>query len=83
MGRSAMKHRNGLAGLLWLCTVLGTAPAAFSAPIAGDVDGSGTVNAVDVQLVINGALGRTVSAHTDVDYGGSTNAADVQEEGPI
>lgn len=44
-----------------------------------DVNGDGVVNAVDVQLVINGALGRELAgAITDVNQDGKTNAIDVQ-----
>lgn len=50
-------------------------------PIAGDVDNSTTVDAVDVQLVINTALGidNEVAAH-DLDFGGGVDAIDVQLE---
>jgi hypothetical protein len=41
-----------------------------------DLDGNGTVDAVDVQLVINGALG--VGLPADVNNDGETDAVDVQ-----
>ncbi|MBI5093073.1 MAG: hypothetical protein HZB26_11625 [Candidatus Hydrogenedentes bacterium] len=44
----------------------------------GDVDGSGHVDAVDVQLVINGALGLAVAYNTDMNGSGNTDAVDVQ-----
>jgi len=44
----------------------------------GDIDGNGVVNAVDVQLVINGALGIPVPYNTDITGSGTTNAVDVQ-----
>jgi len=43
-----------------------------------DVNSDGMVNAVDVQLVINGALGLPVAFPTDVDGDATTNAVDVQ-----
>lgn len=43
-----------------------------------DVDGSGALNAVDVQLVVNAALGRMVSVDTDLDDSGRIDAVDVQ-----
>jgi len=50
-------------------------------PVHGDVDGDGTVNATDVQLVINAALGLPVdSAHrVDITGSGGVNAVDVQQ----
>jgi predicted outer membrane repeat protein len=60
---------------------------ALSIPLIGgtttdptDVDGSGTVDAVDVQLTINAALGLPVPSGTisDVDGNGITNAIDIQ-----
>jgi len=51
---------------------------ACAALIAGDVDKSGRVNAVDVQLVINGALELPVAQLTDVDFDLQTNVSDVQ-----
>lgn len=52
---------------------------ASAAIVAGDVDSSGAVNALDVQLVINGALGLSVSVNTNIDYSASgTDAIDVQ-----
>lgn len=50
----------------------------FPGDMPADVDDDGMVNAVDVQLVINGALGLTPMANTDVDNNGSTDAVDVQ-----
>lgn len=44
-----------------------------------DVNGDDSVNAVDIQLVINGALGLDVgSTDTDVNNDGTTNAVDLQ-----
>ena len=73
-----MKCASGFAIFLWLCTTFGAGPAAFSSPVAGDTDGSGALDAVDVQLVINVALGLPFSGHTDIDYCGATTAVDVQ-----
>ncbi len=61
----------------FLMALLGGAGIAF-ALTPGDIDGSGTVDALDVQLVINGALRIVVPYATDVDYSGSTDALDVQ-----
>ena len=44
----------------------------------GDINGDTTVNAVDVQLVINGALGLPGSFDTDVNGSGGTDAIDIQ-----
>jgi hypothetical protein len=48
--------------------------------ISTDLDGNGEVNAVDVQLVINAALGLGVGpgVNADVDGSGDVNAVDVQ-----
>lgn len=56
------------------------APPDAPGPKAGDVDESGAVDALDVQLVINTTLGKAVpaSSRPDVDYSGTTDAADVQ-----
>ena len=43
-----------------------------------DINSDGEVSAVDVQLVINGALGLTVTGNGDVDRNGGLNATDVQ-----
>jgi glucose/arabinose dehydrogenase len=44
----------------------------------GDVNGDGDVNALDVQLVINAALGLPVTEQTDLNDDQVTNALDVQ-----
>ena len=46
--------------------------------LPGDVDGNSVVNAVDVQLVINEALGITGPHDCDIDGDGVVNAVDVQ-----
>ncbi|MBI4557010.1 MAG: PD40 domain-containing protein [Candidatus Hydrogenedentes bacterium] len=46
--------------------------------IDADVDASGNVDAVDVQLVINAALGLATEGQTDVNRDGTVNAVDVQ-----
>jgi hypothetical protein len=52
----------------------------LGAPVAHpfDIDGSGALNAVDVQLVVNAALGRTVTVDADLDESGRVDAVDVQ-----
>ena len=44
----------------------------------GDVNGDETVNAVDVQLVINDALGLSVGWDCDINDDDTVNAVDVQ-----
>ncbi|MBI4556199.1 MAG: PKD domain-containing protein [Candidatus Hydrogenedentes bacterium] len=51
---------------------------ANAVPVAGDVDQTQQVDAVDVQLVINSALGLGVQAGTNIDYSASVDAVDVQ-----
>ncbi|MBI5093032.1 MAG: hypothetical protein HZB26_11415 [Candidatus Hydrogenedentes bacterium] len=48
------------------------------APTLEDIDGSGDVNAVDVQLVINKALGYSISGDADVNRSGGVDAVDIQ-----
>lgn len=43
-----------------------------------DVDNSGAVDSVDLQIVINSVLGKTVSYNADVNASGTTDAIDVQ-----
>ena len=44
-----------------------------------DIDGSGAVDAIDVQLAINGALGLPIGSFSaDVNNDGATDAVDVQ-----
>lgn len=61
--------------------VQGAAPVLMtltSAP-AGDVNGDGSYNAIDIQNVINGALGRDIlPANGDLNFDWATNAVDVQ-----
>jgi len=45
---------------------------------AGDIDLNNVVDAVDVQLVINGALGFDTGFDCDVDHDGEVGATDVQ-----
>ncbi|MCD6288728.1 MAG: fibronectin type III domain-containing protein, partial [Candidatus Hydrogenedentes bacterium] len=51
---------------------------AVCAPIAGDVDQSGSLGATDVQMVINAVLGIDVPYSTDVNHSGTTDAIDIQ-----
>jgi hypothetical protein len=48
-------------------------------PFTCDLNGDGSVNVADVQLMINQALG-TVPAANDLNHDGSVNVADVQKE---
>jgi hypothetical protein len=43
-----------------------------------DVDHDGKINAIDVQAVINGVLGKTVPINSDITRDGISNALDVQ-----
>ena len=57
----------------------GTLTANFkSSAGSGDVNSDGSTNAVDVQLVINGALGINVPYNTDLNGDGDTTAVDIQ-----
>ncbi len=59
--------------------VLALAEIDTAAPgLIADVDNSGAVDAVDVQLVINGALGISAGVDTDIDNNTVTDAVDVQ-----
>jgi len=60
------------------CLFLLASFAVFADPIAGDIDSSGAVDTVDVQLVINGALGLPVPGLTNINYDDATNAVDIQ-----
>ena len=73
-----MKHDH--AELLTLCFVFVSVVCAdaLAVPIAGDVDLDGSVDATDVQLVINAALGLSVQTHTDINYSNGADAVDVQ-----
>lgn len=53
-------------------------PPGFVNPVAADLDFTSLVDAVDVQMVINGALGLQTDHETDVDVNQSTDAVDVQ-----
>lgn len=50
----------------------------FPGNVPGDVNGSGKVDAVDVQLVINAALSIAVPYNCDINDDGEVNAVDVQ-----
>lgn len=57
---------------------LASHPAHAAVIVAGDVNGDEAVNAVDVQSLINNALGIGSSALADLDLNGTVNAVDVQ-----
>ena len=44
----------------------------------GDVNGDGSVDAVDIQLIVNAILGYDISYDADVDGGGGVSATDLQ-----
>lgn len=56
---------------LWTSTVQ-------AAPPAADVDGNGKVNALDVQVVINGVLGIGTHLSQDINFDSRVNALDIQ-----
>ena len=43
-----------------------------------DIDGDGSVDAADVQLAINAALGLDISGDADMDHNGKVNAVEIQ-----
>ena len=50
-----------------------------SCPLAGDVNANGAVNAIDIQIVVNAALGIDTSPHSgDASGDGFVNAVDIQ-----
>ena len=58
--------------------LLFASPVARAQSVFGDVNGSGQVEAADVQLVINAALGIPSEYDCDLDGSGQVQAADVQ-----
>ncbi|HPK00581.1 MAG TPA: M14 family zinc carboxypeptidase [Candidatus Hydrogenedentes bacterium] len=50
----------------------------LDAPFDADVNNDGEVNAIDVQLVINAALGLSVPAGADINADGAVDAIDIQ-----
>ena len=64
--------------MLGLCVSLLVSFSAVAAPVAGDIDGNESVDAVDVQLTINAALGLPVPFSSDVEGSGETDAVDIQ-----
>lgn len=57
----------------------GACPSSYpKSGVACDVDQNGAVNAVDVQFVINGALGMQTPVPTNINTVGGTDAIDVQ-----
>lgn len=64
-------------GIVWGLSTLSALPAAAD-PIAGDVDNANGVDAVDIQLVINGALDIGPTPADDIDHNTTIDAVDVQ-----
>jgi len=60
------------------CIGLGAGGLDMGAYQFGDVTGDRLINAVDVQLVINGALGLPAPSESDLEGDGYTNAIDIQ-----
>jgi len=67
-----------LAHSIFLAGCLLTSGHSAAHSVALDVNGDGLVNAVDIQLVINGALGLPTDFPTDVNTDDAVNAIDVQ-----
>jgi hypothetical protein len=65
---------------VFVVSLLAISSPAFAAPVAGDVNDSGVVDAVDVQFIINVALAINTSNRTDIDFdnGRTTDAVDIQ-----
>lgn len=70
-------HLKVLCVSVWLAVSF-VASAASVATIAGDVDVSGAVNAVDIQFVVNGVLGINSQPSQDINYDRAVNAIDIQ-----
>ena len=60
------------------CVVSSVSSTAEGVLVAGDVNVSGEVNALDVQVVINAALGLSVEHDCDIDISSEVDAVDVQ-----
>ncbi len=74
-----MKHTPALIVLLCCLAFVIVSAGRFAAQVTGDVNGDGSVNALDVQLTINGALGMDIGGRdADINDDGSVNALDVQ-----
>src|SRR3989344_4907127 len=63
---------------LWLAFLLFAVNQSAGASLAGDINGDDVVNAVDVQLVINAALGLVIQGDADINGDDEINAVDVQ-----
>ena len=72
-----MKTKSVLMVLAFCCLSVASSSAP-GALVAGDVNDSGEVNALDVQLVINAALGLSVQYDCDIDISSGVDAVDVQ-----
>lgn len=64
--------------LLIIIPVFVWAPAAVAASLPGDVNADQAVNVVDVQIIINQALGIETGFKCDINGDGDVNASDVQ-----
>jgi len=65
--------------MLGLCVSLLIPFSVVAAPVAGDIDSSGVVDAVDIQLTINAALGISISPRNgDIEGSSTVDAVDVQ-----
>lgn len=74
-----MLSRAMMFGLALGCTATGLCAPAFAALMPGDVNSDTLVDAVDVQVVINAAVGISgTTGQTDINFDASVNAVDVQ-----
>jgi hypothetical protein len=71
-----LRFANATQGATWL--ELGAFTVTPAVPVETDVDASGDTDAVDVQLVINAALGIEALPSADIDNNGEVDAVDVQ-----
>ena len=62
-----------------LLTVIAAAIGVPASAMTGDVNGDGTVNITDVNLVINSILADSYSTEADVNHDGTVNVSDVNQ----
>ncbi|MBI5091162.1 MAG: SUMF1/EgtB/PvdO family nonheme iron enzyme [Candidatus Hydrogenedentes bacterium] len=73
-----MRLKPARVGFMLAWALTSSCTGAFASTVPGDVNGSGGVDAVDVQLVVNAALGIGSSPACDINSDGAVNAVDVQ-----
>ena len=74
-----MVRRMGIGRTFLLALLLAAASSSSAQTVPGDIDDSGAVNALDIQLVINGALGIDIAPNdADINGDSAVNALDIQ-----